>query len=280
MKKVFLAVLFAAVGLGACSNGDVVAKVGGSKITEASLNEKLAQTPPNYQEYVNTPVGRKQFIDAVVRERIVIEAAKDAGVAKKDEYKNAVKAFEAEQKRQFEEYKNGLLIQAYVPELQASITATDADIKAYYDANKALFDKPVEYTVKHILVPTREQAESAFARLQSGESFDKVAKEVSQDAASASKGGLIGPFKRGALVKEFEVAALNLKKGELSGIVETSYGYHIIYKVSEKTLPGVSFEKAAAEIKGIIEKERFDQWFADENKKLNVKVNYDLPSNK
>jgi len=281
MKKLLLAVVvFASVaGLMACGRGgSTVAKVGGTKITEAMLNEKLAQTPPNYQEYVKTSVGRKQFVDAVVREQIVIESAKRAGMAKKAEFKNAIKAYKAEQQRQLVEYKNNLLIQAYVQQLQSQITASDADIQAFYDANRAMFDKPVSYTVRHILVPTQAQAEAALARIKGGESFEKVAKEVSQDSASAAKGGLIGPFQRGDLVKEFENVALSLKTGEMSGVVETPYGYHIIYKVSEKTLPAISFDKAKPMIKRMIEKERFDQWFAEQNKKLNVKVNYNMPA--
>jgi hypothetical protein len=93
MRKVFyIAVLAAAAaaGLSACKdNTPVVAKVGGVSITEATVNQKLAVTPPAYQNYVATPLGRKQFIDAIVRETVMVEAAKRAGVAKRPEYVDA-----------------------------------------------------------------------------------------------------------------------------------------------------------------------------------------------
>ncbi|MCL2390214.1 MAG: peptidylprolyl isomerase [Endomicrobia bacterium] len=277
MKKTLLFAAVVLIGFSACKrDGNIVAKVGGTKITEAALEEKLAATPPAYQSYVNTPSGRKQFIDSVVREAIVVEAAKQAGVEKRKEYSEALKEFKAEQQRQLEEYKSGLLIETYIKELHSSIMASDADIQKYYDANKEEFEKPVAYTVRHILVSSKEEAESAYARLQKGESFEKVAKEISQDRGSAQNGGLIGPFRKGELVPEFEKVALSLKNNEMSGIVETSYGYHIIFKVSEQILPAVSFESAAPEIRRIIEKERFEKWFEDKRKSLGVQVNYDL----
>jgi parvulin-like peptidyl-prolyl isomerase len=77
-------------------------------------------------------------------------------------------------------------------------------------------------------------------------------------------------------VPEFEQVAINLKTNELSGIVESPYGYHIIFKVSETVLPQIPFDKAKESIRKTLEKERFDAWFAEEKQKLKVKVNYDV----
>lgn len=279
MKRLMLLAVFAVFGLAACKDeGPVVAKVGGTKITETVLSEKLASTPPAYQNYVNTPVGRKQFIDAVVRENIMIEAAKQAGVNKRSEYTQALDEFKNEQARQFNEYKDGLLIETYLKEVHSGVAASAEDIENYYQENKNLFDHPVSYTVKHVLVTDREVAEKAFERLEAGESFDAVAQEVSEDRGSSQNGGLIGPFKRGDLVVEFEKAALELKDNEMSGIVETPYGFHIILKVAEQELPAYTYDQASAEIKRILERERFEKWFEDIRSSLGVTVNYDLPA--
>ena len=274
MKKVLVFVAAAVMTLGACKGGnDVVAKVAGQKITTATLSEKLASFPPDYQNYVNaTEAGKKQFVQGLVREKVLIEAAKKSGIAKSKDYKTALENYKADQERQLEEFKNMMLLQTFVGQLQTQMAITDEEIKAYYEANKEEFDKPVSFTVRHILVPSKELAQAALARLQAGEKFETVAKETSQDAASAAQGGLIGPFKKGDLVKEFEVVALNLKTGELSDIVETNYGYHIIYKVSSKTLPKVSFEQAQQSIRVMLEKEKVENWFTKEYKKLGVKI--------
>jgi parvulin-like peptidyl-prolyl isomerase len=278
MKRLLLLVVTVGVGFGLSSckkDSQVVAKVGGEEITAAVLNEKLATTPPEYQNYANTPLGRKQFIDAVVREAIVVESAKKAGVNKRAEYKKSLKDFKSEQAKQFVEYKNNLLIETYIKKVHESVLPTDADIQAYYDTNKALFENPVEYTVRHILVSDLQTAQNAYERLQNGESFEKVAKEVSRDNGSAVNGGLLS-FKRGELVPEFEQVVLNLKNNEMSGIVETPYGYHVIFKVSEKKLSPIPFDKAKERIKKTLEKERFDAWFTQERQKLGVKVNYEI----
>ncbi|MDR2426373.1 MAG: peptidylprolyl isomerase [Endomicrobium sp.] len=273
MKKILLLLVLAIFVLSACKEkAIVVAKVGGTEITDKMLAGKLQNTPPAYQNYVNTALGRKQFVEAIVRENIMIEAAKQAGVSKRSEYIETLADFKREQERQYNEYRDGLLIETYLREIHTGITANESDIEQYYAENKAIFDAPIEYMVKHILVTDKSEAEAAYARLEKGEKFDDVAKEISQDTGSAANGGLIGPFKRGELVAEFEKAALELKNNELSNIIETSYGYHIIFKVSENKLPNIQYEQAKPEIKRILEKERFDKWFEDTRKKLGVTV--------
>ncbi|MDR3274428.1 MAG: peptidylprolyl isomerase [Endomicrobium sp.] len=281
MNKVFFAIVVSitAFNLSSCNKDSrIVAKIGGVKITETVLNEKLASMPPEYQNYINKPSGRKQLIDALVREAVVVESAKKSGVDKRVEYKNAVKEFASEQKKQFIEYKKSLLIGTYIKEVHKSIHFADEDIKAYYNKNIELFDKPMGYTIRHILVSDLQTAKNAYERLQKGENFAKVAKEVSKDDTSALNGGLIGSLKRGELVPEVEQVVLSLKNNEMSGIFETPYGYHIIFKISENRLPPISFDKAREIIKGTLEREKFNNWFTQEKQNLGVKINYDIPN--
>lgn len=119
---------------------------------------------------------------------------------------------------------------------------SETEMKKYYEDNKKSFYTD-SVTASHILLKTQDsegkelsaekkkeakkKAEEALAKVKSGEDFAKVAKKYSQDS-SASKGGELGTFGRGQMVSEFEKAAFNMKKGEISDIVETEYGYHII----------------------------------------------------
>ena len=270
-----LALLSCFVIAGCKPKEDVIAKIGGEKITVASFKERLEATPPAYRSYINTEPGKKQFLDLMVREKLLLEYAKQSGINKKDEYKTAVKEFAAEQKKQFKEYEDGLLMEMFLKELQTTnINPTEEEINKYYQDNVQDFTNPVAVVAKHILVQSKEEAETALSRIKSGESFDKVAREMSTDRISAEKGGLIGPFRKGELVPEFEKAVFNLKKGEISDIVETPFGFHIITKVSEQKIQPVPEETAKAEIKKIISKTKFENWFEDKKKKLNVAVDY------
>jgi parvulin-like peptidyl-prolyl isomerase len=82
----------------------------------------------------------------------------------------------------------------------------------------------------HILVKTEKEAQAAVERLQKGEKFANVAKEISL-CPSGKRGGDLGTFGRGKMVREFEQAAFTLQKGQVSPIVKTKFGYHIIRRL-------------------------------------------------
>ena len=82
----------------------------------------------------------------------------------------------------------------------------------------------------HILVKTEREAQAAAERLYKGEKFANVAKEISL-CPSGKRGGDLGTFGRGKMVREFEQAAFTLQKGQVSSIVKTKFGYHIIRRL-------------------------------------------------
>lgn len=120
---------------------------------------------------------------------------------------------------------------------------SEAEIKEYYEKNINEFQTQKQISASHILVKpasgasdtekakedARKKAEDILSSLaKKGEDFASLAKKYSDDKASGSKGGSLGHFKQGEMVKPFEDAAFSLKKGEISSILETEFGYHII----------------------------------------------------
>jgi peptidyl-prolyl cis-trans isomerase C len=148
---------------------------------------------------------------------------------------------------------------------ELKVNVTDADAKKYYDENPSRFEEPEMVRASHILLMTtdpktnaelsdeqkaakRKEMEGLLKRARAGEDFAKLAKEYSEDPGSKDKGGEY-VFPRGKMVPEFEAAAFSLSTNQVSDIVTTRFGYHII-KLSEK-IPArkVAFDKACTEIK-------------------------------
>ncbi|MGA9287384.1 MAG: peptidylprolyl isomerase [Anaerobacillus sp.] len=122
------------------------------------------------------------------------------------------------------------------------VEVTDKKLKDFYDNNKDLF---TELEASHILVDDEETAKEVQKKLENGGDFAKLAKEYSKDG-SAENGGDLGVFKKGDMVAEFEEAAFALKEGEVSDIVQSQFGYHII-KLKKKTV--MPFDEAKDQVK-------------------------------
>jgi peptidyl-prolyl cis-trans isomerase C len=146
---------------------------------------------------------------------------------------------------------------------ELKVTVTDDDVKKFYDDNPAQFEKAEMVRASHILLSTRDasgqgelpaekktekrkQAEDILKRARAGEDFAKLAKEYSEDPGSKDKGGEY-TFPKGRMVPEFEAAAFSLQPGQISDVVTTQFGFHII-KLSEK-LPAKKDDLASVSTK-------------------------------
>jgi peptidyl-prolyl cis-trans isomerase C len=149
---------------------------------------------------------------------------------------------EAEVRAQIE---RGLAIRELInQQITNKITVSEAQTKAYYDSNPQMFKQPEQVKASHILIKVdagaveaqkkeaRQKIENVQQKVKNGDDFAQLAKEYSE-GPSKTRGGDLGYFQRGQMVKPFDDAAFSMKKDEVSGIVETRFGYHII-KVYDK----------------------------------------------
>jgi len=170
-----------------------------------------------------------------------------------------------------------MLIQSFLDqEIGKNITVTDEEILSAYKSPKTV-------TVRHILLMTqnKEEAEKKAVlqemekikkRVQAGEDFAELAKEFSEDPGSQKNGGLYENIERGVMVKPFEEAAFTVPEGEISDIVETQYGYHII-KVEERQMEERPLDQVREKIRQNIRKTRVEQEFTDYMDELRVQAN-------
>src|SRR5581483_8077376 len=115
------------------------------------------EVAPEYQNYVQTRQGRRQFLDVLIREKIILAAAADSGVQKSAEYGRQLAELKAEAEERLKEGREYLLTQLWLDDLrkQGIVSVGDAEVRHYYEQH------PTEITVRHILLPTPEEAESA-----------------------------------------------------------------------------------------------------------------------
>ena len=126
-----------------------------------------------------------------------------------------------------------ILYSEYLKTLTDGLTVTDEEVAKYYEANKDTFMAPERIKAKHILVKTEEEAVNVKAELDKGADWDELAKKYSTDKSNATRGGDLGYFSRGRMVKEFDDVAFSLEIGKIGGPVKTQFGYHLI-KVEDK----------------------------------------------
>ncbi|NOY38942.1 MAG: hypothetical protein GXO95_01505 [Nitrospirae bacterium] len=167
-------------------------------------------------------------------------------------------------------------------EIEEKAKVTEEDVKKYFDTHPDEFSTD-RVRASHILVSTKEEADSLLKKLKAGEDFAALAKKNSIDKGSAAKGGDLGFFGRGQMVPEFEKAVFSMKKGEVSEPVKTQFGYHIIKLTDLKKGEKADYDKVKESLskKLLTEKRRaaFDSYIEKLKNSYNVEINEDKLKN-
>ncbi len=193
----------------------VLARVNGVAITYGDLKLRVEMLG---QASDSLPLERRrELLRALVREEIL---AQEADKVKLSE--------EPAIKERLEELRRQVVIEELLKRNVASrVQIGDADLHRAYDENTEMFTIE-EVGASHIMVKTQAEAEAIRLELLAGKDFAELARATSQDTGSAAKGGDLGMLGRGQTAPEFEEAAFALKEGEISQVVKTEFGYHII----------------------------------------------------
>ncbi|MGA8534049.1 MAG: peptidylprolyl isomerase [Candidatus Tumulicola sp.] len=235
-----LAALLLGAALAACSGGGAVATVNGEPISKSSFEDKLESSP-----------GARNTLQQLVQEALILQYAKNNNITVTDD---EITKREDDLKGNFpsgswdemlkarglseDDVRQALREQIILDKaLENKVTITPAQISAYFDKNRAAFDKPEQIKARHILVHDLATANKVEAALKSGQNFADVAKQYSTDPGSKDKGGELGLFRRGQMVPAFDKVAFSMTPGQISAPVKSPFGYHIIQV--EAVQPGV-----------------------------------------
>ncbi|MBN1397773.1 MAG: peptidylprolyl isomerase [Bacteroidetes bacterium] len=231
-------------------------------ITESELNERVTFMAMQNRIDPNQPGLRAQVLDGMISEKLILAQARiDSIEVSDEEVANALEQRIADFIRQVgsekrveeiygkpigrikreyrDEIRNQLLVQRERQQRESSITVSRREVEEFFTAYKdSLPQVPEEYELSHIyMVPkpdtsmetkTRKFMQAILDSIRAGGDFADFARRYSTDPGSAAGGGDLGWEKRGVFVREFEETAFALKEGDISGIIKTQFGFHII----------------------------------------------------
>lgn len=198
-------------------NQEVLAVVAGEEITKAELDAFLQKLPANQRAYAVNPQAREYYLEQLISMRLFSKMGEEMKLDETEEFKTII-----------ENVKSELLSQMAMKETLKDVTVSEEEIAAFYEANKDQFVKDEMVQAKHILVDTEETCAKIAEEIAGGaKTFEDAAKEYS-NCPSKERGGDLGEFGKGQMVKEFEDAAFAAEPGTVTGPVKTQFGYHLI----------------------------------------------------
>ncbi|MFQ5717362.1 MAG: SurA N-terminal domain-containing protein, partial [Nitrospinales bacterium] len=245
---------------------------------EFEANQREALLLKKIEQFIKSQV---KVSDSEILEAFKLEENKvkfDYIVIADDHFKADEKIAEEEKKEYYEKHKSDFRVPEQIKVqyvkldnkgFENQIVPREEDIEDYYESQKARFYEDERFKASHILFraqrpkkdddsseekltaeeqAAKDKAESVLKKIKEGADFAEMAEEYSEDVASGLKGGDLGFFPRGAMVPDFEKAVLALKVGEVSPLVRTPFGYHII-KLFDKKEAGI---KPLEEVKDIV----------------------------
>lgn len=202
---------------------DALVRIGNWTLTTDEFNSRISLLKQQLPDFKDTdPASRGAVLDELVRQQLLVKEAEDSEAGNTKEIKDAV-----------EDFRKTLLVQEVASRLTKDVSATEADARAYYDANKDKFTAPVTWTVRDILTDDPAAAKNILVQVLQGGDFGQIAQAQSK-AANAADGGKLKPFATGkAPFEAMQTAIANLDEGGVSGVFKGPDGYYIV-KVDSK----------------------------------------------
>lgn len=268
---------------------DLVARVNGRGVSRLEFDNVVRANVERYEAESGTPLAPEQkamlerrILDGLVLRTVLEGETERLGITVAEENFQMMLAQFKGQFPSEETYESVLQQQGFSPaefeaelrrqmaieqlieqEVYENVTLSEEQLRGFYEENPQFFDQPEQVAARHIILTTQGVTDEAElralrtrigelrARIAGGESFADVAREHSQDG-SAARGGDLGLFSRGQMVPEFEEVAFSLEIGELSDIVETQFGYHLVEVTERRPSRVIAFQEVRGDIEDFL----------------------------
>lgn len=238
----------------------VLAIVAGEEITNADLDGFLKNVPMEQRGYASNPQYRDSFLDRLIIYRAYAKMAEEQKMDETEEFKKIM-----------ENARKEFLAQFAINQVLKDITVSEEEIEQFYGANAQHFINGETVNAKHILVKEEQECIKIFAKIAKNEiSFEDAAKEYST-CPSGERGGDLGEFGKGQMVKEFEDAAFSGEVGQVLGPVKTQFGYHLIKVEERKEASIVPLDEVHEKIEKMLMQQKQNQVYTEKAAELKEK---------
>jgi foldase protein PrsA len=278
---------------------EIVATVNGEKITRAELETRMAQfatmMKPETVEKMDEQQRRafmQQVLERIIETKLTVQEAVKEGIQVTDEeagrmLKEFRRRFSSDEEMEAilkkgktsiemrkKDDRGAVMTRKLEGRLVKQLPVSNHDLQTYFETNRQFLLHDM-VKAKHIMVETQQQAREVLARLKKGESFEALAKQFSIDSDTKDKGGEVGWFHKGGMLKEYGDAAFALKVGEVSPPVETKVGYFLVKVEAKKKKEDQTFEDHLDHIRLNIQQQQWStskrsEWIASLKAKAKI----------
>ena len=296
-------------------NGDAVTEADIEEELAPILRKAQSQLPPAFIEQYKKQM-RQQAIERIIAKKLIEEEIKKAGTVVTDEeaanklkelaagqgltlenLKELLKANNQSYDDAVKNVKEGMVFEKFLlPKIEGKIKITIEDANSFYNKNKKSFEVPEQVRASHILIvpdtsdpnidpntadaAAKAKAEDLLKQIKDGADFAKLAQENSADTLSAMRGGDLDFFPSGKMVPPFDKAAFAMKPGQLSDLVKTQFGYHIIKVTDHKDAGVKTFDQAKNDIIEMLTQQQKEQLIIEYVDSLKTNANIVYPPGK
>lgn len=250
LAVVLIPSLFACGVSGGGKGEKTLAVVNGKAITEADFRREAEGLPPYMRPILETPSGRKQFLESLITRDLLLQEALRRGVDRR-----------ADVRSRLDGARKTIVLETLLRDVADKAPGLSEEaLRRHYEENRETFEVGERVLVRHILFRDLSGAQSAASKAEKGEPFEQLMAEAE---AAGAKAGDLGFIERGEVEKDFEEAAFGAPTGTVAGPVHTIYGYHLLQVLERKPAGLQPFEevreKIAADLREGAQREAFER---------------------
>lgn len=239
---------------------EILAVVAGENITNSEFEAFVQGLPKEQQTYLSNPQFKEHCLEQLISLYLFAKKGEELKLEQTAEFAKIIA-----------NAKRDILAQMAMREVLKDITVSEEEIKTYYEEHKEQYKKGATVSAKHILVNSEEKCEKIKQEIVTGtKSFEEAAQNYST-CPSGQRGGDLGEFGKGQMVKEFEEVAFTAELNEVVGPVKTQFGFHLIKVEKRQEESASSLEEVKENIRKVLLQRKQSEIYKSEVEELKAK---------